>query len=263
MNREILKRIISTVLSFSLSVLLAVCALLLCVSAVFSRPVAEMVVSGEKYTSAVREEVLSSLESYAIPGGLPSDFFEDKITEESVKADIKSAAKCAFLGKNFDVEPLRARLKSDIMSYAEANGIDTVDAEESIDNLVALSVSAYKNYVFSDLLKYFGAFSKAFFPWSLILFCLFLVLSLGMGLSVYKIGGAFYLRSGLSGGGLMLLIVPLYILLSGQIARLGLTSASMFYLASSVVYGLFGSTVLIALTVLVLANIKYKKENTR
>lgn len=263
MNREILKRIISTVLSFSLSVFLAVCSLLLCLSVVFSRPVAEFIVSSKKYTFAVKEEVLSSLESYAIPGGLPSDFFEDKITDELVKSDIKSAVKCAFLGESFDSEPIRARLKSDIMNYAETNGIDTVDAEENIDTLVALSVSAYKNYIFSDLLKYFGAFSKALFPLSLVLFCLFLALSLGMSLAVYKIGGEFYLRSGLSGGGLMLLIVPLYILLSGQTARLGLTSASMFYLASSIIYILLGLAVLVSIAVLVLANIKYKKENTR
>lgn len=258
MKKDLLKKFISTVLSFAVAVFTAVSILLLCVSLIFSKPLVRGLVKSEKYVSAVRAEVLLSLESYAIPGGLPQDFFEEKITPPQIKSDIARAVECAFSGTEPDFEELRAALKNQIVLYAEENGIKIEEAEDNINNLVALSVSAYRNFVFSVLLKYACAFVNAIFPWSLLAFAVFAVLGALLSLAVKKIG-TFYLRCGLSGGALMLLIFPLYIIFSGSVSRLGLTSESMFFLSTSLIYALLFALVLMAVAVLILANINYKK----
>lgn len=261
MKRELQKQIVGTVLSFAVSVFTALAVLLFCSSAVLSRSFANGVMRGDRYVSAVSEELYDGLESYAIPGGLPEDFFEDIITEEDLLSDIDYAVRSSFSGEIPNFERTEDKLRAAVLKYAEENGIFKQASEENIEHMVSLCAAEHSRLVFSVLLKYTGLLGSRAFPWLPAVGAVFALLAFLLGRIVGKIGDG-YLKNGLSGGATMLLIFPVFVLLTGTVSRLGLTRESMFCFATVLIYAWLALLIISALLILFFTNVKTKKKKS-
>ena len=87
MKKEILRMAISYLLSFVSSLCLTVAILLLAVTVVLSRPFTHAVIERCNYEELAHREIIESLESLAIPGGLPDDFFAAGLDKELLKSE--------------------------------------------------------------------------------------------------------------------------------------------------------------------------------
>ncbi len=262
MKRDFSKKIISAVVAFGACVMLSAAILALTVGAVFSRPYFSLL-TGNGYKAKVTGEVLSQLEGLAIPGGLPHDFFEQELDKALLKKDIDRAVSAAFADKSVTFEAFSAATKQSVMRYAQENNI-TVQAgdetaEENIDHLVSLCAKKYKTLVNSEFIKFGGAISRFLNPWCLIIAVVLGAIAAGLIIATHKIGGITYLRMALGGAGIMLVLFPAYMLIFRNITSLGITSSSMYALATGIIYSLLITLIVFAVILLVLANLPYKK----
>ena len=263
MRREILRKITASVCSFGSAVVLALSILLLLLGIVFSRSYFSLLTGGD-YKGEVEKEVLGELESYAIPGGLPQDFFNEKLDRELLRLDVDRAVTAAFRGESVGFESFKAAAGKSILDYAKENEI-TVEAgedstEENISRLVDHCVSAYKKFVNSEIIKLSGAFSRFLYPGIWVWVLAIAAVAGGLIFATLKIGGIAYLRMALGGAGLMLALFPAYMLIFRNVSGLGISSASMYALATGIIYSLLISMLVFAAVLLVLANIPYRRK---
>ncbi len=254
MNKKILRKIIAAVLSFA-GVVLTFCAVVcLILGITLSSGVVELFITDE-YIKNVKNEILTELESYAIPGGLPADFFEDKFDIGLLKSDIERAVESAFTGDEYSANDFKNGLLGEVEGYAADNGIAVTADDENITRLVSLCVKTYETYTLSAPIKYIGVFSSYINPLIYFVGAAAIAVSLLLLVCAGKLGGKFYLKSGISGAAVMLL-APIFILVSGSVGRLGITSISMFSIVTGLIYTVLISMIASGLLMLIFANIK-------
>ena len=263
MKREVLRKITASVCSFGTAVFLTVAIFSLLLGVFFSKPYFS-ILTGDGYKQKVEAEVLDALEGYAIPGGLPQDFFSEKVDRALLKKDVDRAVDAAFRGESVSFESFRAATEQSILSYAEENNI-TVEAgedstEENISRMVEHCHSSYKKFVNSEIIKFSGAIARFLSPAVWLVALVAFASAAGLIYALMKIGGKTYLRMALGGAGAMLLLFPLYMLLFRNVSSLGITSPSMYSLTTGIIYSLLISLLVFAVLLLVAANIPYKKK---
>ncbi len=263
MKREVIRKITASIVAFGAAAVLALSLAALVLSVVFSRPYFSLL-TGDAYKTRVENEVMDKLEGYAIPGGLPQDFFETKLDKQLLRRDVKRAVDAAFAGETFTAEAFTSTVRENVMDYAAQNdiqveaGVDTT--EDNIEELVKLCTSGYRRIVNSEIIKLGGALSRQLSPTGWYVFFIAGVIALSLLLSVYKIGGKSYVRMSLGGAGLMLFLLPAYMLIFRNISKLGLTSPSMYSLATGMIYSLLGIMLALGILLLALANIPYNRK---
>ncbi len=266
MKRETLRKITAAIVAFGASVLLTVTILCLVIGAVFSRPYFSLL-TGDSYKQRVTNEVLEGLESYAIPGGLPHDYFEEKLDRQLLHKDVDRAVDAAFKAKSVTFETFSAAVKQSIIDYATENNIEVTagdgTTEENIDHMASLCASKYKKIVNSEIIKFGGAISRFLHPWCLIAAAVLAALAAGLLIATFKIGRLVFLRMALSGAGFMAAGLPIYFLLFKNINKLGITSASMYSLSTGLIYSIFIALLIFAVALFVLANLPYKRKEEK
>ncbi len=265
MKRENKRKIIAAIIAFGASVTLTAAILSAAVGAVFSRPFFSLL-TGSGYKQKVKTEVLEELESYAIPGGLPHDYFEGELDSALLYKDVNRAVEGAFKGKTVTFEAFSSAVTDSIMRYAKENNIEVQagdeSTEENIKHMASLCASKYKKLVNSEILKVSGAAARFLNPWALIIAAVLLAASAGLFIATYKIGKMLFLRIALGGAGFMLFFFPVYLLIFKNISKLGITSPSMYALATGIIYSLLITLIVFAVVLIVLANIPYKRKKS-
>ncbi len=259
MDKNVLRKFVGTVLAFAAAFISALAVVCLILGTVFSPSVVKLFIT-DKYVSHVEGEILNDLQSYAIPGGLPADFFSAGFDSKLLREDINRAVDTAFSGGEYEVDAFKTGLYTAVEDYAAENGIELKaegdKGDENITRLVSLCAKTYSVYTYSAPVKYIGVISRYIHPVIFIAGASLLVLSALLFWCAGRCGGSFFLRSGVSGAAVMLLAFPLYVLFSGSVARLGITSASMFSLVTGLIYTVLLSMIVLGSIMLILANIK-------
>lgn len=265
MKKENTRKIIAAIIAFGAAVTLSLAIIAITVGAVFSRPFFSLL-TGNGYKQKVKAEVLEELESYAIPGGLPHDFFEGELDKALLYKDINRAVDGAFAGKTVTFETFSASVTDSIMRYAKENNIEVQagddSTEENIKHMASLCASKYKKLVGSEILKVSGAASRFLNPWVLIAAAALFGVSAALFVATHKIGKEPFLRIAFGGAGFMLFFFPLYFLIFKNISKLGITSPSMYALATGIIYSILITLVVLAAVLIVLANIPYKRKRS-
>ncbi len=262
MNRELLRRSVSLFLSFASSLLIALALASLAALLVLSKPVVTAVFSVTDYAQKAKAEILDDLEAYAIPGGLPADFFEHSLDDELLEKNISHAVQCAYSGEEFRVLDFGAKMKEQILAYAAENEIHSstaVEMKSSIDRLVEYCESSYRTFTYSLILKYIGITSRALLrivPAAAAAMIALAALLLSLVRRMNPEDKRFYFRSVLCGSALMLAALPVGILLSRRVVNLGISSDCLYALASGIIYCMLAVMILTAVILVLIATIK-------
>ena len=259
MQKEKLRKIISLFLSFVTALLIFFTGVGAAVCLVFSTPVVAAVMKSEKYISNAEEEILFELESYAGPGGLPSDFFADGLDHETLRKNVDVAIKHAIEHTPFKAVDFVDETRERIYDFAESEGMNTEEISTRIVTLLNHFESAYKTYLCSSALRGIGSVMRLIFPYGIIAVLVLAVLSILLYNVVYRMNGdnKLYFCGSFCGGGLMLSILPIGILLSGTVGGININSPCIFHLISTLVYAFLFS--LIAEAVLIFAFVIIKR----
>ncbi|MBQ8549987.1 MAG: hypothetical protein IJ426_01460 [Clostridia bacterium] len=262
MKSEVLKKALAAIIAFASAVLLALAIIALTVGIVFSKPYFSLL-TGKSYDKKVTAEVLAELEGYAIPGGLPQDFFNDKLDRGQLSRDIDATVNAAFGGESVNLDSFKEQMKQYVLDYAEEKEIKVEagedSTEENIDRLVTHCADEYKRLVNSAFIKFGGKISSMLSPAVWIVFSVAALGAAGLLFVTAKVGKEIFFRIAVSSAGIMLIIFPAYMLIFRNIASLGITSPSMYALATGIIYSLLVTMVVLAVILLVFANIPYKK----
>ncbi len=247
MNKHVLRRVLATFFAFAAALLLAlgVCAGVLW--GVFSAPCVTAIVTRTTYVEQAEAEIIESLEHYAIPSGLPADFFADGLPEGQLHRDMLTAIDCAFTNRDFTPTAFEEALRARVMAYAQQFDHTAQETtEDSIEMLVEYCSDAYTTFSYSTLLRYIGKAGSLLRSFAPYLAAVCLALSVGLLYLLMRVGQehtGYYIGSALSGAGLLLVVFPTVVLSSGGIARLVISSPSLFTLSSTLLYVLLWSLV--------------------
>lgn len=259
MKREASRKFLSAVLAFSAVVFIFLSAVCLSAGAVLNKTFLSAVIKSEKYVNAVKDEVLLNLESLAIPGGLPNDFFDDYVNEQTLKTDILHAAESSFKREEVIVDDFKTTIKGGIEQYAAQNTVNiSEETNESIEQLVTLCTDAYKTQIDSVIFKIFAPITRYAQPWAFVCAAVTLLFSIMVLVATKKIGGEFFIKSSLYGSAVMVAAFPIFMFISGSVSRLGIINTAMFFLVTRIVYTVLGSMLLVAF-VIVLFVLIFKK----
>lgn len=241
MKKEFLRTAISYFLSFVSALLLTVAVLISALLLVLSKPFAEGVMARCDYASLAHDEIVESLESLAIPGGLPDDFFSNGLDRKLLESDINRAVENAYSGGTFSVDEFSSALRERVLQYArevEANPENETVAA-SIAQLMTHFESAYRASVNTRAIRLLASGFNLIFPLGAVGAVALAVLSAAFMAVVWRMNredSSHYFSGFLGGAALMLAALPAVVLISGRVAKLGISSPSTFSLMSGVIY---------------------------
>ncbi|MCB5951730.1 hypothetical protein LI951_06600 [Enterococcus sp. BWT-B8] len=200
------------------------------------------------YYTNLSEEINKQIENTALGSNIPAGVLEIAVTEAFVKEDVKSYLTAMYnRGKDFELKNqknVHNSVTEKIKRYATDKGIDvTKDTENSILLLADRSVEIYDGYIELPFLVSFtnrmiGYKSKLLLfmivcgiLWAILSAVLFSSLR-GYFHRLVRFWGYIF-----TGGGLMMIVLPAFFLLTGVLKRLGIQSKAMYgfvqtYLAS-------------------------------
>lgn len=246
MKREVLRKTVSGFLSFVSALLALAAAVLLLITAVLSKPVVKTVMAWGGYADLAHGEIKERLESYAVPGGLPDDFFADGPDRELLKRDIDRAVESAYAGTAFTAEEFVLALTDRVEEYAADTGIDTENetAKTAVSQLMSHFETAYSTYVNSSAVRLFARGFNMIFPRGIVAGAVAAVLACALMWVVHRINpldDEVYFSGFLGGTAFMLAFLPAAVLVSGRVAKLGITSGCTYAVVSGVLYMLLFS----------------------
>ncbi len=260
MKKEFLRTAISYFLSFVSSLFLTVAIVLSMLLLILSKPFTQSVMARCDYAASAHDEIVESLESLAIPGGLPDDFFAEGLDRKLLESDINRAVDTAYSGGSFAVDEFSSSLRERVLQYARDIETDPENATvaAAIAQLMTHFESAYRASVNNRAIRILASGFNVLFPVGAVAAVALTVLSALLMVVVKRMNkecSTHYFSGFLGGAALMLAALPSAILLSGRVAKLGISSPSTFSLMSGVIYAfLWGlitaAAVLIAATII-------------
>ena len=124
MKKEISRKILSYFLSFAVAMCLLAAGMLGAFGLAFSEPFLAFVMKSDAYIEKAEKEIIFELESYALPGGLPTDFFKDGLNKETLKKNIDVAIECATAHEPFKSVIFKDEVREQIYAFAESANMD-------------------------------------------------------------------------------------------------------------------------------------------
>ena len=274
MKKEVIRKTSSAILSFIAAFLLAIALFTGVISACLSETMVRHYLKETNYLEKAAQEIVPELEAYAIPGGLPEDFFASGVDIQTLEADMDEAIRYAYRREALPTTAFSVDLKERICEYAREKYGDqySEETQEEIDLLVKYcDEDSYRVFASPSLLRYSAMAGSILNPWGYVGAAALVVVSALLSAFVFRMNAGaarrIYLASTLNGAGLMVLAFPLYVLCSGTVAKLGLTSPCLYGLATRALYtALYGAVGVGALVILAgvlyfLFSGKRKKQN--
>ncbi len=268
MNKELLRKIISLFLSFAATLLFALSAVLLSITATLSEKSLLFVMNSTDFAKKAETEITEELNARVVSGGLPDDFFKNGISEDDLFADIKKALSSAYDGSSFDSTAFSEKMKKDISEYEMTadytSATDRSDSDENITRFVNYLCAPYNDIVNSRIMRYAAKGYNLLSPTAYLAGAALIILSALLMLTVKRMNKSDFLYYRVSfsvGSTLMIFLLPLVLTLSGSIAKLNITSECMYSLITGIIYTVFGNMALLAVLVLLVSNIRIIKKN--
>lgn len=191
------------------------------------------------YYANLTEEINTQIENTALGSNIPSGVLESAVTEAFVKEDVNSYFTAMYnKGKDFEIknqQNIHNSVTDKIKQYAAEKGIEvSAETESSIQLLADRSVEIYEGYVELPFLVSFAnrviGYKSKLLLFMIVCGVLWAILS---AVLFSSLRGYFHrlLRFWeyiFVGGGLMMVVLPVFILLSGVLKRLGIQSKAMY-----------------------------------
>lgn len=251
MKKEVLRRFISCFLAFFAAICIFLSGICLAVTVALSPSVILSLQTSEAFLDRAEEEILFELRSYAGPGGLPENFFDGGLDREVLLENSKRAVSAAYAGEKFKTEGFIDATRERIYTFAEGEqmNVELPEIKNGIEQLLNHFDSAYRNYIYSDVLRALCMVWGALSPWGFIASAVAAILAAVGVFFVLKITKARRLLfiGAVCGGATELLLLPLIILISGSVERIAISSPSIFYLFTSVIYIILFSLIFLSL----------------
>lgn len=262
-----LKKSVCVSVSFMQSLLFTLLAACLCILLVLTPLFIKASFKKSDYVDLAVKEMITDLNDLAIPSGLPSDFFNDKFSEEDkreiyqlalkrISSDIKQS------GYTVDIEPIKNKFKGHIEDFAaEHLGSSDAISPDAIEQLLNECATIYKIHARpAAIRRFFAGLGQILIP-LIILLLVAIALIVAIFIFLNKLCSkkefGLYCFSFLLGSGLMTGLLPCYLLITGTIRKIGFASDSLreffiTFLEGSLIVFVIAAVVLAALSVLCL-----------
>lgn len=235
-SKERLRLIVSFILSLLICLGLlftAVCADLL----IFSNP-SFILCSAEKsnYCEYAALQVEYELNELAIPSGLPETFFTDKIDKKSFSNLFYDCIKNQAKGNKdyiLNVDEFKNEILSCVTEYSKNEGGElTSEVEKDIEFFSQECSKIYLSYINPSLISYLLEVLVSAKKYLIIALAISIAFTLAIGIFLFKLNhkGAFfkYLFCACSGASLTLGVVPVYLIVKKEIAKISISSKSLY-----------------------------------
>lgn len=268
-----LKRSISMLFSFFMAFFLFAFILLSVIRFTLMNPsyIISKMDSVEFYENAVTE-LNRTIKQNAQPAGFELELFENFVTTADVQEDMRSYVKDGFEGEpnSLDTTEFEQKLSKTIQEYANTKNITiTSDLQTGIDNFVSANLENYHHFLEFPFLNYYvqgyDLYKKVF-----IFAAPFMaVLTLVMGFVICKLHKSRRrkkreLAYGFIGSGLMISVLPMYLVAVKTVERIQLSPQYLYnlivQLGTNCLYILIFLGVLMVLLGLFLTYYKPKKK---
>ena len=256
---NLLRRAISTFACFVLCLcvfLLTVCS---AIGIAFSEPFVKYVTEKSRYVSLSYSALKTNLEDIAIPSGLPSGFFDDKMNEELFKEKIHNAVTANLSNKtsDFTVAEIEKEFYNMLHEYAiTQNRVISNEAEESLQGFAEECAKCYIKYSNPSSVKL--VFSNAYIIRKILLIGIIASAVLGMASGVFLF---FLCRNkdfikhicfALLGTALLSGIIPAILLFSKEVRKIAITAEALYSLTVTFFESLLTLAIIFAVTYLLL-----------
>ncbi len=234
-NKLILKRIITVFTAFILCFALACLGLCVTVKIAAGGNFAKGIIDKTNYVSLAENEIKEGLSDLAIPSGLPSDFFNNKISSDTVSQIISDSVDYSFSsgGTAPDLTFIKEDFKRDITLWANENFVFIDDATSSAVSL--LTEECYNvvlRYCSPSILQYLGRLSVSLDKVATLGIILALTLTAFTLFFLSRLLGKkeFFFFSFVSfcSGGLLVGIIPFILLITNKISSIAILSKSLY-----------------------------------
>ncbi|MBR6572330.1 MAG: hypothetical protein IKK77_01250 [Clostridia bacterium] len=229
-----LKKIITVFTAFILAFALACVGLCATVKIVSNSTFINGIINKTGYINFAEQEIKEGLSDLAIPSGLPSNFFDDKLSSTTVSQIVTDSVNCNFSGgKAPDLSFIKEELKNAITLWANENFVFIDDATESAVSLLA--EEGYRivlRYSSPEILQFLGRLTTTFSKIAIIgiisslILCAFTLFFLFKLLSRKEF--FFFSFVSFCGGGLLVGIIPLVLLITNKISSIAILSKSLY-----------------------------------
>ncbi|MBQ9977805.1 MAG: hypothetical protein IJP21_04370 [Clostridia bacterium] len=270
-KKLILKKIITVFTAFILTFALACLGLCVTAKVATKSDFFKGVINKTNYINFAEEEIKEGLSDLAIPSGLPSDFFSDKIKSDTISKIITDSVNHIFLNSSApDFSFIKENLQKEITLWANENFVFIDDATNSAISL--LSEECYHvvlRYTSPDIFQYLGRLASAFSKVAIIgiisslILCAFTLFFLFKLLSRKEF--FFFSFVSFCSGGLLVGIIPFILLITNKIASIAILSKSLYAFVCGfvnsclVILALFGLLFILISVIFVLLEKKQNK----
>ena len=255
-----IKKIIYVLLTFILAMCLVVSSVLLVIRiTVFNRGFMTEVLTSTNYYRDLCGEITDSLVDIGDASGLDRSFFDGVVDEVLVRSDVQAYIDDFYSGKELEVNTAKFEdnLRVSLNKYIKKKNIKNVD-ENNINYFVSKACKIYTNSV---KIKYFGAIQKKVnektSTFSLYIAVLTLVIAgiicILLFTNEWKHRSIRYIHTAVSSAGLLLLIVPSAIMLSGIIGKIAILSRSLNDMYMAIISGILWDVIVVAVVLLVIS----------
>lgn len=276
-NPKLVKKITSWLVAFISSVVLVgLCVLGILHFTLFNEQFMIDAAKKANYSQTITKEINTSIADLGRASNIPSSIFSDTVSENDVSDNLSRYIKAIYQNQTFELvgtKQVETTLDRKIQEYAQQKGLE-IDAssQQAIDNLKQQVTDRYQKYIEIPYLLTYGSkvisYKKQLTIFIVICsIALLLLLFSGVHFTSRLLHRRLrYLATIVGGAGLMLIVLPTILLISGFTKRLAINSKALYdfivtYLTSFIqTFIYWGIACLIAyFALLIISEIKRKK----
>ena len=222
-------------ISFVQALFVAILAILISLLIVLTSQFTVEKIEKSNFSDLAFAEMTEDLNDLSIPAGLPHDFFNDKLSKTDFKELLISKVNASIRNEDFTVNV--EKIRSDIKRPVEQYIIDTLGTSEPVWDE---ALTQFENECTTTYLEYlsptsfeliFSNFSKIFPIIKIATFVLSVII-LGLFAFLYKLNSSEnffkFCFTIFAGAGLICSVLPLYLLITDEISRVGIGALSLY-----------------------------------
>ncbi len=282
MNKNKVNKLIQKAISLILSFLLMIFIFLFVVSMIlkmgtFNQNTITKCMTKCDYYNYLADYINDEISSYTIPTGLPEEVLEDAVRSSDTKHDADNYIENIYNGKTFeaDTKHLTDTINSNIQTYIDENKIELSDEQqeyvnEYIESVKDIYIKAVQVPFAEYFAKFYNLINKYFIPVIIVLLILISITALTIIKGQKWIHRAFRnMAYGTCGSALMLIMLPLYMLVTRFYERIDLSPEYFYrfmvqYASDFLLHFIYGGISCLILTIILIIMVNpLKKRNKR
>lgn len=237
------RNVISVILSFIQSLFLVLLAACIGLFVVLSPSFTVNMIKETNYVNLAFDEMKKDLNDLAIPSGLPQNFFSETFTEKDLlefeeRLVLKASSSISQKEYNIDTNQIKLKFKTLIKDYAkEVLGLSESVSDEAISVFVNECTTTYLQFlspsIFNLAFKYFKPIVKIIRVISIVTFLLLVAVFIFLFKLCDRKKLYFYSFSSFAASGLILGLIPSYLLITKSMSKINISLASLYNFVSS------------------------------